>query len=105
MMSSKRSGLRRRKLSRMPGTFQLEHADRIAARKQLVGRPVIERERPDVEIDTAPLQEFDRLDDDGQRLEPQEVELNEAGGLDPFHVELRRRQRRARIAIKRHELR
>ena len=40
----------------------------------------------------------------GQRLQAEEVELHQAGLLDPFHVELGRRQVGARIAVERHQL-
>lgn len=41
--------------------------------------------------------------EDGQRLQAEKVELQQTGALDPFHVELRHRHRRARIAIERHQ--
>ena len=37
----------------------------------------------------------------GQRLQAQKVELHEARRLNPFHVELRDRHFRARIAVER----
>ena len=39
-----------------------------------------------------------------QRLEAEEVELHQAGRLDPFHVELGHRHVRLRIAVERHQL-
>ena len=47
---------------------------------------------------------FTRAVDDGQRLQAQEVELHQAGALDPLHVELGGRQVRARIAVERRQL-
>ena len=40
----------------------------------------------------------------GQRLQAEEVELHEAGRLDPFHVELGHRHVGLGIAVERHEL-
>ena len=42
--------------------------------------------------------------DHGQGLQPEEIELHQAGGFRPFHAELRRRKLGARVAIERHEL-
>ena len=46
----------------------------------------------------------DREIEDGQRLQPEEVELHQPRLLDPFHVELGDLHARARIAIERHQL-
>ena len=70
--------------------FQLEHARSIAAAEQLEGLAVVERQPGNVDL-VAPDQ-VPGLLDDGQRLEAEEVELHEAGRLDPFHVELGGRQ-------------
>ena len=39
----------------------------------------------------------------GERLEAEKVELHQSRRLDPFHVELRHRHQRFRIAIERHQ--
>ena len=39
----------------------------------------------------------------GERLQAEKVELHQARGLDPFHVELGHRHQRFRIAIERHQ--
>jgi hypothetical protein len=46
-------------------------------------------EAVDVELDSPQLQEVHRVLDHGQGLQPEEVELHQARGFDPFHVELR----------------
>ena len=50
------------------------------------------------------LDQLQRLLQNGQRLQAEEVELHETCGFDIFPVELRDRHVRARIAIDRHEL-
>jgi hypothetical protein len=85
-------------------TFHLEHADGLARRHQGVGLGIVERQSRQVEGDAAPGQELDRLVQHGQGLEAEEVELHEAGRLDPLHVELGDRHVRARIAVERHQL-
>ena len=85
-------------------TFELEHAQRIAALQQLVSGCVVEREACRVELDAPPPQQHARGLDHGQRFQAQKVELHEASGFRPFHVELGRRQLGPCIAIERHEL-
>ena len=86
-------------------TFELEHTGRIGPGEKLVALLVIDGERGEVELDAVPaLDELQRLLDDGQRLEAEEVELHEAGRLDELPVELRDRHVRARITIDGHEL-
>ncbi len=84
--------------------FHLEHADRFAAPEHRVGLRIVERDLAKVDRFAAPGDEVDRALEHGQRLQAQEVELHQARLLDPFHVELGRRHRRFRIAIKRREL-
>ena len=84
-------------------TFNLEHADHIAAAEHFVGLLVVERNPPDVEIDAALLQQFCRDIENRQRLQTEEVEFDQPRGLNPFHVELGHRHVGFRIAIHRHE--
>ena len=84
--------------------FHLEHADRLAAPEHLVGLLVIERDLAEIDRNPAPRDEVDRPLEHRQRLQAEKVELHQPGWLDPFHVELRRRHRRFRIAVERHEL-
>ena len=87
------------------GAFELEHACRVGARQELVGPAVVERYFGEIDVDAArPFHETERLLQNGQRLEAEEVELHEAGRLDHLPVELRDREMRFRIAIERNEL-
>ena len=82
--------------------FELEHADRIGARQHLVALLVVEREFGKVDVDAATtLDEFDSLLQHRQRLEAEEVEFDEARGLDQFPVELGDGEARLRVAVKR----
>ena len=85
-------------------TFQLEDAGRIAAAQHLVGLGIVERNVEEIELDAPALQDFPRLLQHRQRLQAEEIELHQPGGLDIFHVELRRRHGRAGIAVERHQL-
>ena len=68
----------------------LENADRVPALEQLIRGGVVERERLRVELHaTAALDVADRILDDGQRLEPEEVHLEQTGVLRDGVVELR----------------
>ena len=58
--------------------FQLEHGDRHAPAEQFVGRPVVERDQPDVEVRRVPADQPHRIVDDGERLQPEEVHLEHA---------------------------
>ncbi|MCY1493744.1 hypothetical protein D9M68_275870 [compost metagenome] len=87
------------------GAFHLEHANRFAARQHLIGLRVIERDARQINFDAALLHEIDGDLQNGQGLQAEEVELDEARLLHPFHVELGDRHVGARIAIHRHELR
>ena len=85
-------------------TFDLEHPGGLAARQQIVGFLVVERQRVDVDLDAAlGEQALGRLQH-RQRLEPEEVELHQPRRLDPFHVELGHRHVRFRIAVERRQL-
>ena len=105
MMSSKRSGLSRFKLSRMPGAFQLEHADRVRLCQDLEALTVVEGERGEIDVDVAPaLDEIDGLLEHRERLQAEEVELHEPRGLDHLPVVLGDWRIRLRIARQRHQL-
>ena len=84
--------------------FHLEDPVGIALGQHLEGRFIVERDLRDVDLVAADL--LDGLFDHGEGLEAEEVELHQARGLDPFHVELGGRQRFlvVGIAIERHEL-
>ncbi len=86
------------------GAFQLEHPDRLAAPEHLVGFRVVERDFSEIDLDPAPGDEANGALKRGQRLQAQEVELDQPRRFHPFHVELGRRHRRLRIAVERHEL-
>ena len=83
--------------------FQLEHADRLAARQHVVARPVVERDGGEVDVDAALGDQLHRRRQRRQRLEAEEVELHQARALDPFHVELGDGHGGTRIAIERHQ--
>jgi len=102
--------------------FHLEHRDRARAGIHLVGLCIIKRDLPDIVlgprrglIDRAAIggdmqiappraDPCNGVLDDGQRLQPQKVELHQPRLFHPFHVELRGGHVRARIAIDRHQL-
>ena len=84
-------------------TFNLEHADHVAARQHLVAWRIVERQRRQIELDTALLQQLHRDVEHRQRLQAEKVEFHEARRLHPFHVELGHRHVGFRIAIERHE--
>ncbi len=58
----------------------------------------------EVDVNAALLQELHSDVQHRQRLETEEVELHQSGRFNPFHVELRDRHVRFRIAIHRHQL-
>ena len=69
--------------------LQLEHADGVALPQHLVGRRVVQREVVDVDGRAPVRQQPDRVLDDGQVPQPEEVHLQQAELLDAVHVELR----------------
>ncbi len=83
--------------------FHLEHADRFAAPEHLEGLLVVERNGAELDLDAAPRDQPLRDAQRGQRLQAEEIEFHEAGRLDPFHVELRRRHVGLRVAVERHQ--
>lgn len=105
-MSSMQSGAHADEGLAHAGTFYLEHADRFTTREHFVGQGVIERDGREIDlVATLLLDEIDSRLQDSQRLQAEEVELNETGLFDPFHVELGDRHVGARIAVHRHQLR
>ena len=84
--------------------LHLEHRHCRRRGIDFVALRVVERDRGDVDRNTARLQQVDRVLDDRQRLEAEEVELHQPRLLDPFHVELGRRHVRSRVAVERHQL-
>ena len=69
---------------------ELEHAERVAAGEQLVGRLVVQRQRQQVEfLAVVELDVLDRVVDDRQVAQAQEVHLEQAERLAGRVVELR----------------
>ncbi len=95
----------RRQRAPHPFGFELEHAHRLTALEQFIDRRIVPAERGKVDADVARGEQLDRLLQHRQRLEAKEVELHQPRSLDIFHVELRHRHVRARIAVQRDELR
>ncbi|OPY93379.1 MAG: hypothetical protein A4E73_00175 [Syntrophaceae bacterium PtaU1.Bin231] len=72
------------------GTLQLEHPVGIPFHEQLIGLAVIERQRIHVERIPAPLaDELQRILDDRERLQTEEIEFCQADGRNVVHGELR----------------
>ena len=105
MMSPKLVGFTAAQRAAHAFGFQLEHADRVAALEQVVDLVIVPLERVEIDRDPAPRKQVDRLAQHRQRLEAEEVELDQPGILDRLHVELRHRHVRTRIAVERDKLR
>ena len=103
-MSLEARRLHRRQRAAHAFGFDLEHADRVAALEQIVDRGVVPRQRAEIDLDALLGEQPLAFLEHRQRLQPEEVELHQARGLDIFHVELRDRHVRARIAVERDEL-
>ena len=89
MMSSKRSGFSRFKLSRMPVLSSWNTPAVSALRQQLVGRACRRAAASAGRSDAAAaLDQVHGLLEHGQRLEAEEVELHQARRLDHLQVEL-----------------
>ena len=87
------------------GAFQLEHADRVRLRQQLVGLAVVERDLQEIDVDAAAaLDQGHGLLQHGERLEAQEVELHEARRLHQLPIVLRDGEARLGIAVEGNEL-
>ena len=85
------------------GTFQLEHADCVALREHVVRRPIIQRNFCDIKIRPPQMNKLQGLVDNRKGFQSEKVEFYQPGFFHIFHVELRRRKRGTRIAVKRHQ--
>ena len=66
--------------------LELEDAERLSVLENLVGLGIVERNGVDVELDAGgPLDLGDRVEDQRQRAQPQEVHLEEPDPLDLLH--------------------
>ena len=101
--------------------FHLEDGDGAGAGKKLVTGRIVQRDRVDLvqrplgrvvklaavggdmQGPAAAIDQIDRVLNDGQGLQAEEVELHQPGLLHPFHVELRGRHVGCRIAVERHQ--
>ena len=85
--------------------LHLEHPDDLAPRHR-ARRPWGRRAGSSPMSSSIPraAQQVERVLDHRQRLQPEEVELDEPRLLDPLHVVLGRRHVRARVAVERHQL-
>ena len=84
--------------------FDLEHADRVAALKQVVHGRVVPRQRAEIDLHALFGEQTPALFQYRQRLEAEEVELHQPRRLDIFHVELSHRHVRPRVAVERNQL-
>ncbi len=72
-----------------PRALELEDAGRLPGREELERLRVVQRQAVDVDLDPAvAADELDRVGQDGEVDEPQEVELQEAQRLAGVHLEL-----------------
>ena len=70
--------------------LELEDAVGLAVAEELVGLRVVERDGVDVDVDAlGPLDLVERIADERQRAQPEEVHLQEADALDLLHRPLR----------------
>ncbi|CAB4835646.1 unannotated protein [freshwater metagenome] len=70
--------------------LELEHADGVATTQQLVGLGIVERHVVDVDIDAAGgLDEHERVGDDIEVAQPEEVHLEQTELFDTVHLVLR----------------
>ncbi len=69
-------------------TLHLKHGDRIGGGIKFIGLLVVQRDRPDVDVNVAQFQQVQRVLNDGQGFQTQEVELHQPRRFHPFHVEL-----------------
>src|SRR5215208_7725293 len=81
------------------GTFQLKHTDGIAMTQHFISSRVIERHAPNVEARHAISDQRLGLFYNRQGFQSEEVELDQAGLLDPLHIELSYGKARPGIAI------
>ena len=76
---------------------------RVAPGDQRVGLGIIQRQVREIDLHAARLEQRNRLLQHIERLQSEKVEFYQPRQLDPFHIELRRRHVRARIAIQGHQ--
>ena len=89
MRSSTRLGLIAAQDVAHAGRFELEHAAGVALGEDLVGFGIVEREVFEHELDAAVLlDQLERVVDDGERGQAQEVHLEKRELLQPAHVVL-----------------
>ncbi len=86
--------------------FDLEYALGVALAEQVVGLRIVDRDRVDVEgLEAGLLADHPlRIRHQGQRLQSQEVELDEADLLDAAHVVLRHHVAGLRVLVERDHL-
>ena len=88
-----------------PFRFQLEYAHRIALLEQRIHSRIIPAECIQIRPrGRTAFNQFQRTLNDRERFEAKKVKLHQPGAFDIFHVKLRDRHVRARIAIERHQL-
>ena len=85
-------------------TFKLEHAHRFATPEHVKGAGIINRDRIQINRNTARADQLNGLLQDRQGFKAQKVEFDEARRLDPFHVELGHEHIGFGIAVERHQL-
>ena len=86
------------------GTFQLEHARRIALGQHGVGGGIVQRQRRQIHL--CPRHRLDMGHGGGhhrQGFQPQKVELDQSCGFHPLHIELSDRHIGPGIAVQRHQ--
>ncbi len=88
-----------------PARLELEDRGRLALAEQLVGPRIVLGDLLLLDLDPAPADEVDRMLDEGEGLEPEEVHLHEAALLEIVHRELRGHDARLRVLVQRHEVR
>ena len=69
-----------------PAGFQLEHAERFRLVQQVVGFRVVERQMVNVNLDAVrAFDHFAGVADDGERLQPEKIHLQQAEVADGIH--------------------
>ena len=87
-----------------PAGFQLEHAERFRAVEQVVGLRVVQRQMINVNFNAVrALDHFAGVADDGERLQPEEIHLQQAEVADGIHRVLRD-QRAAVVLLERQQV-
>ena len=87
-----------------PAGFQLEHAERFGAVEQVVGFLVVERQIVDRHLDAVgALDHFAGVADDGERLQPEKIHLQQAEVADGIHRVLRD-ERAAFVLLERQQI-